>query len=233
MTRRRLTACDRGVANLYRQAANGTGTVERLTTSPNPQQPTSISRDGAYTVFEENTPAPSFKIDLLAIKGERRTQPLIERAFTQRNGVFSPDGRWIAYESNESGQLQIYVRPLPKVDAGRWQVSTGGGDRPLWARNGRELFFMNGGRLAVVPVQTASPTFSAGNPAIVFDNRWYYTGSRPDVSTGRTYNISPDGQRFLMIKDSQSVEQNSISTPASMVVVLNWYEELKRLVPTK
>ena len=136
-------------------------------------------------------------------------------------------------ESNESGQLQVYVRPFPKVEAGRWQVSTGGGDRPLWARNGRELFFLNGGRLAIVPVQTAGPTFSAGTPAIVFDNRWYYTGSRPDVSNGRTYDISPDGQRFLMIKDNQSVEENSTSTATSMVVVLNWFEELKRLAPAQ
>jgi eukaryotic-like serine/threonine-protein kinase len=223
-----------GAANLYWQAVNGTGSVERLTTSRNPQQPSSISRDAAYSVFDENTPAPSFKIDLLAMKGERRAQPLMETTFTERNGELSPDGRWIAYESDESGQLQIYVRPFPKVDAGRWQVSTGGGDRPMWARNGRELFFVSGdGRLAVVPVQTTGPTFSAGTAAIVFDNRWYYTGSRPDVSNGRTYDISPDGQRFLMIKDNQSVGQNSISTPASMVVVLNWFEELKRLAPAQ
>ncbi len=101
-------------------------------------------------------------------------------------------------ESDESGQKQIYVRPFPEVETGRWQISPGGGTRPLWARNGHELFYLDPARrLMAVPVQS-SPTFSAGNPAKLFDTP-YLT-----PNNGVTYDVSPDGQRFVMIKAERS-----------------------------
>ncbi|MBI4476266.1 MAG: hypothetical protein HY654_03780, partial [Acidobacteria bacterium] len=123
---------------------------------------------------------------------------------------------WLAYESNESGQEEIYVRPFPNVADGRWQVSSGGGNVPLWARSGRELFYRDGTSLMSVPVQT-TPTFAAGTPRKLFEG--YVSG------LGRTYDVSRDGQRFLMIKDSTAADQTM--TAPSMVVVLNWFEELK------
>jgi hypothetical protein len=156
-----------------------------------------------------------------------RAEMLIQTTFNEENAEISPDGNWLAYQSNESGQDQIYVRPFPKIDGGRWQISTAGGSRPLWARSGRELFYLDGNRvLMAVPVRT-TPSFSAGNPSKVFDTRYAVP------QTGRTYDVSPDGRRFLMIKESATSDQNANATPASMVVVLNWFEELKRLVPTK
>lgn len=142
--------------------------------------------------------------------------------FTERNAEISPDGRFLAYESNESGRAEIYVRPFPRVDSGRWQVSTGGGTQAAWARSGRELFYLDGSNtLIAVPVQTTGATLSAGNSARVFD-RAYAT------PVGfRTYDVSPDGQRFLMIKDDPN------ATAAGMVVVVNWSEELKARVPVK
>ena len=125
----------------------------------------------------------------------------------------------------EAGRREIYVRPFPQVDRGRWQISTAGGTRSAWARNGRELFYLDeSNTLIAVPVQTSGATFSAGKPAKVFDAKY----AEPFPS--RQYDVSPDGQRFLVLKDSPASDQNA--TSASMVVVLNWLEELKQRVPT-
>jgi serine/threonine-protein kinase len=217
-----------GFGNLYWQAANKTGPVERLTMSLHlPQAPTSISPDGSRLVFTEGTPNSSADILMMTMDGKRPTEPLIQNTkYRQLNAEISPNGHWIAYESNESGTNQVYVRPFPKVDGGHEQVSTGPvGTRPLWARNGRELFYAAANRLMVVPVQTGGQTFRAGNPAKVFDYPLVIPGL-----PGRSFDISPDGQRFLVIKDATN-DQSSTATPASMVVVLNWLEELKQRVP--
>ncbi len=142
----------------------------------------------------------------------------------------SPDGQWLAYQSNESGQAEVYVRPFPDADRGRWQVSTSGGTRPAWARNGRELFYLDGsGLLTSVPLRITGPTFEAGSPVRILTARYYpgFTGLGLDL---RGYDVSPDGQRFLMIKDAPA-EPTSTTTAASMVVVLNWSEELKQRLP--
>jgi eukaryotic-like serine/threonine-protein kinase len=130
----------------------------------------------------------------------------------------SPDGRWLAYQSDESKQDEIYVRPFPNVDSGRWQVSTGGGTRPAWARNGRELFYYQApGKILAVPIQPGA-AFASGTPQVVVNGQ--YAVAQP----GRTYDLSPAGKRFLMIKDA---------TPSQLVVLLNWLNELKARVPTK
>ena len=137
------------------------------------------------------------------------------------------DGLWLAYESNASGQYEIYVRPFPNVEDGQWLISRGGGSRPLWAPDGRELFYLAPGRrLMAVPVETVQtePSFAPGNAEEVFGG-YYVAGGG---AFGRTYDISPDGERFLMIKESGSDETSS----TEFILVLNWFEELKRLVPT-
>jgi Tol biopolymer transport system component len=137
----------------------------------------------------------------------------------------SPDGRWLAYEANDSGQFNIYVRPFPNVSSGYWQVSTDGGTRPLWARNSQELFFLDG-RGAVMRVGVAQgPTWAATAPSKLFEGRYGAAAGQ----TGRTYDIAPDGKRFLMIK---AVGADQTAAPSSLIVVQNWLQELKRLVPT-
>ena len=131
----------------------------------------------------------------------------------------SPDGRFLAYQSDESGPFEVHVRPFPQVDGNRWQVSTRGGTRPAWSRNGRELFYIDESMtLTAVPVRTSGPTFSMGSPAKVFDAKY----AQPNPA--RHYDVSLDGQRFLMLKES-AADPNA--TPASMVVVEHWVEELK------
>ena len=123
--------------------------------------------------------------------------------------------------SDESGRPEIYVQPFPGP-GGKWQISTDGGIEPAWNPNGRELFYRNGDRMMAVPVTTA-PAFAAGRPTMLFE-RPYMSSTFP--LTGVTYDVTRDGQRFLMVKD-QSGSATQIN------VVVNWFEELKRLVPTK
>ena len=141
-----------------------------------------------------------------------------------RAAAAPPDAAWLAYQSNESGTDEIYVQPFPDVDGGRWQVSSGGGTRPLWARNGRELFYLGpAGKLMAVPIQPG-PGFTRGNATVVVE-RPYFTAP----VLGRSYDVSSDGTRFLMIKDTPA----STGTASHLVVVQNFFEELKRLVPTR
>ena len=129
--------------NLFAQAADGTGAVTRLTESPNAQFPTSVSPDGTRLVFTEiATATAAGDVLQLRLDGTHAVTPLVQTPFSERNGEVSPDGRWLAYEANDSGRFEIYVRPFPDVTRGLWQVSTDGGTRPLWARNGQELFYL-------------------------------------------------------------------------------------------
>ena len=221
---------------MYRQRADMPGDVEQLTTSPSMRgiwTLDSFSPDGKQLVLTQVS-SRGRALFLLTVDGftahvaaAGQAQPLIQLpSASVMNGEISPNGRWLAYQSNESNQDEIYVRPFPSGDR-RWPISNGGGTQPLWARNGRELFYRHGNTLLSVPVETTA-TFSAGTPTTVFQGAYL---SPPVGLAGRTYDVSPDGQRFLMIKDAPAGDPNV--APASIDVVLNWFEELKRLLPTK
>ena len=135
--------------------------------------------------------------------------------------MFSPDGHWLAYISDESGRQEIFVQPYPGP-GGKWQISTEGGNEPAWSRNGRELFFRSGSKMMAVEV-TTQPTFSAGKPKVLFEGQ--YLAVTPGL-TGTAFDVSSDGQRFLMVKETERAAPN-----AQINVVLNWSEELKRRVP--
>jgi Tol biopolymer transport system component len=207
--------------NLYWVAVDGTGTVERLTTSAMGEMATSVTPDGTRSVGF-STRAPEFGIVVIPLTSPSEAKPLVPM------GVFpdvSPDGRYLAYQSAESGRVEVYVRPFPQVERGRWQVSREGGTNPVWAQNGRELFYLDGSKtLTAVPVQLSGSTFSSGAPAKLFAAK-FWSGY-----PARQYDVSHDGQRFLMIKDGGA---DATAAPASIIVVQHWVEELKRLVPTK
>jgi serine/threonine-protein kinase len=159
---------------------------------------------------------------------EAKTQPILFSQAQQVDPEISPDGHWLAYASYESGQEEIYVRPFPNVNDGRVRISTEGGSRPAWAHSSRELFYLDtNGLLTVVPVpiQAAGTTFKAGIPTKLLNTAFYEgtTGRGLDL---RGYDVSPDGQRFLMIKDAPAADQSGRTSPG-MVVVLNWFEELR------
>ena len=229
-----------GMPSVYKQAADGTGTVDRLSTSATPQWPTSITPDGTWIAGFDLLPRTVSNVVFLPLTravvrpssnpapgvSQSPVEPLAETRFKGAMADFSPNGRYIAYQSDESGRSEIYVRPFPRVDNGRWQVSTAGGTRPVWARSGRELFYLDASNaLTAVPVGTSEPTISIGSPAKVFDTKY----AEPNPS--RHYDVSADGQRFLMLKASATGDPNA--TPVSMVVVEHWFEELKQRVNGK
>jgi serine/threonine-protein kinase len=217
------------VTNLSRRAADGTGAGEILTKGRRPQRPMDISPDGRLLVFEEQTPAFSYDLMLLSLDDPAiatgagaRTSRLLDSPADERNASIAPDGRWIAYESNKSGRFQIYVKPFPKVDDAEHQVSTEGGRTPAWSPDGRELFFVSGSRLMAVSVQT-TPAFSAANPATLFEAEARILDARMLGNTGRAFDVSPDGKRFLMLKDTGAADRTS---RPGIIVVQNWFQEL-------
>jgi len=201
---------------LFWKPADGSGVAEQLLASG---RPGSWSPDGRVLAFTDFSTSDSIDIWLLPIEGERTAQAFLATPFNEGGAVFSPNGRWLAYVSDESGRYEVYLRPYPGP-GGKRQISAEGGREPVWARNG-ELFYRNGDKMMAVGIET-EPEFRIGKPQPIFEGQyapgnWY----RPN------YDISPDGQRFLMVQaPEQEVGASHIN------VVLNWFEELKRLVPT-
>jgi serine/threonine protein kinase len=221
-----------GALNLYAQAADGTGAVERLTTGRDTQWPAFVLSDGTGIIGTEISPDTAgdivwFKstVSSSAQGTALASSPLLVERLVHTKAIesspdLSPDGRFIAYQSAPGG---IYVRPFSRIADGSWQVSTDGGSRPLWGRNGRELFYIDReNKLTAVPVQTSGRAFVHGSPQKVFDAVY----AQP-VGNSRPYDVSPNGQRFLMIKEDPKLAEE----PRRLIVVLNWLEELKNKVP--
>jgi serine/threonine-protein kinase len=224
-----------GPLNLFWQLADGSGGLERLTTSESLQAPMSWSPDSQLLAFLDIGPSTRREIWVLrmgdpslrsgqapsASSGQgRKAQPFIQTQFDESEARFSPDGRWLAYISNESRRFEIYVQPYPGP-GGKWQISTEGGMDPVWNPNGRELFYRSGNKMMVVEIAT-QPSFAAGKPRMLFEGPY----APPPVPLAN-YDVSPDGQRFLMLKP---VEQEQ-AAPTQINVVLNWFEELKQKAP--
>jgi serine/threonine-protein kinase len=214
--------------NIFWLLADGSGGLERLTTSQYTQVPMSWSADGQMLAFLEVNPSTGYDIWVLrmgdpsASSGQvRKAEPFLRTSFNESVPRFSRDGHWLAYISNESGRYEVYVQPFPGP-GGKWQISTEGGTEPLWNPNGRELFYRSGNKIMAVDV-TTQPGFAAGTPRKLFEGPYL-----PSPLTNPNYDVSPDGQRFLMLKPSESAE----AAPTQINVVLNWFEELKRRVPT-
>ena len=203
---------------IFWEFADGSGGREQLTQMQDIQIPNSWSRHGVLA-YSEGLPDKG-DIRTFSVEDERQPQEFVVTEFNERHPMFSPDGQWIAFTSNRSGQDEIYVKAYPGP-GGIVQISSEGGSQPLWARDGKELFYRNGDKMTVISVQT-EPTFKMlAAPRILFQGSYYF-GSFDWASN---YDVTPDGQRFVMVKQPE--------TSATQInVVLNWFEELKRLVPT-
>jgi Tol biopolymer transport system component len=154
-------------------------------------------------------------LPLVTDNGERKPRPLIDAKSEERTAVFSPDGHWVAYESNQSGGVEVYVQPFPGPGP-REQISTEQGESPVWSRNGRELFYVSRNKLMAVTI-TTKPALTASKPQQLFE--------ADGISQGRFgYDVDPDGKHFLTIKSEQDLYATQIN------VVVNWFEELKRRV---
>jgi Tol biopolymer transport system component len=216
-----------GPLNIFWQLADGSGGLERLTTGEYGQVPDSWSPDGQLLAFHEIDPTTGGDIWVLRMGAPgtpgqaRKAQPFLRTPFSHSAPRFSRDGRWLAYISVESGRFEIYVQPYPGP-GGKWQISTEGSTEPAWNPNGRELFYRSGDKMMAVDI-TTQPGFAAGTPRMLFEGR-YEPAPVPNVN----YDVSPDGQRFLMLKPSEQTQ----AAPTQINVVLNWFEELKQKVPT-
>jgi len=148
-------------------------------------------------------------------------EPLLDTRMVESNPRFSSNGRWVAYQSNRSGRREIWVAPQPNP-AGRWQqISVDGGADPRWSRNGRELFYRNGDKMMVVRVDTGS-VFHAERPTLLFRGNYL-----------NDYDVSPDGNRFVMIKPDDHVMRSASDPDRDLHVVVNWFTELQQRVPTR
>jgi eukaryotic-like serine/threonine-protein kinase len=219
-------------SRLFRRPADRPGADEPLLAADGGARiPTSVSPDGTRLVYHEyitQNGAPDLMT--LRLDGTARVEPLVQTPADERDGEISPDGRWLAYDSTVSGRAEIYVRPFPNVNDGFVQVSTDGGRTPVWSPDGRALFFVSGSRMMAAAVST-TPVFAAERTTVLFDDPSLLLDAR-SFSTGahRTFDVSRDGQRFLVLKDSRSTDDDTVA--AGMIVVQNWFTELRRQVPT-
>jgi hypothetical protein len=193
-------------------------TEQAFLTTSNDKYAQAISPDGKTLIFSPTTPGTGQDLWSGPLEAIRDAKPFLATAFYECGASFSPDGRWIVYVSDESGKREVYVRDFP-AGGTRFQASTNGGDEPVWARNGKEIFYLAGKKLMTVPVQT-TPSFVPGTPATLFEAGFEASGLNTP-----SYDVSPDGQLFYLIQQDKPTQQQ-----ASVKLLLRWPEELKRLV---
>jgi eukaryotic-like serine/threonine-protein kinase len=206
--------------NLFRMASNGVGGEERVTTSPSPQRVTDWSRDGRFVIYVENGPNTAADLWILPVTPEGRSspgakpRPFIVEPFDQTEARFSPDTHWVAYQSDESGQFEVYLRSFP--DAGKKvHISTSGGTNPQWGLGGRELFYQCRDKLMVVTLKPAGASLDPSLPGELLP--------LPTVfSIGPSYEAAPEGQRFLV--------SDIAASPEPLTVIVNWPALLKKEV---
>ena len=211
---------DHAGQGIFWKPIEGSGPQEELSVREQFQWPGTWSPDGTVLAYTEVSPLTSGDIWILPGDGEAESFPFINSTFDERAPAFSPDGRFVAYISDESGQYEVYVQSYPTPDT-KQLVSTDGGTEPVWSPDGGELFYRRGNDLRVVAVELDGPTLTLGRPTTLLEAvfRRTYLGVP-------TYDVAENGQRFII------VEQGDDSTPTEITVVLNWFEELKHLVPT-
>jgi Tol biopolymer transport system component len=204
-----------GVSGLCRKPANGTGAEEKLLALATLRYPTDWSPDGKLLIFSASASDSGFDLLALPLSGERKPYPVLQTKANERDARFSPDGKWIAYQSDENGTTQVYVQPFPpgSGNGGKWQISVDSGAGPTWRRDGKELFYLSGTKLMAVEISASAGSFHAGIPKMLFDTQmndlFYWTNYAP----------SADG-RFL------------IATPVAdekalpLTLVLNWQNAL-------
>ena len=215
---------EREEGGLWWRAADGTGQAEPLLTGNPNMYPSAFTPDGSQLVYELD-----FDLYLLNLDGESPPQQLTQTAFIERYPAISHDGHWIAYDSNETGRFEIYVRPFPDMETGKWQISIGGGQYPRWSPSDTELFFRSGTLTGVSVERTVwsalvqtDTTFQNDAPVSLFSGS--YQGTGPFGA----FDISTDGSQFLLIRDEGG---DFLPEQTHLVAVENWFEELQRLAP--
>ncbi len=208
-----------GIRALVIKNSDGSGAEEILWQGGDHTHLGAVSPDGRTLAFTDYGASARGDIWILPLEGERKPKVFLQTPFNEFDPRFSPDGRWLAYTSDESGTNEVYVQSFPGP-GGKWQVSAGGGNSPVWAHNGRELFYRKDDKMMVVPI-TTRPQFSSASPKFLFAGQ-YLNNPRLEAD----YDVFPDGQRFLMLKGTAAG-----LGPTQYNVILNWGEELKHRAP--
>jgi serine/threonine protein kinase len=217
-----------GIGQIYQRSSSGTGQEERLDDSKDSKVATDWSRDGRFLIFSSRGEKTNLDLWALPMTGflkpaERKPILLVQTQYAESQGQLSPDGRWLAYTSFESGRSQVYVQPFApgwnQPTAGKWQISTAGGSSPRWRGDGKELFFLSTDdrKLKAVEVKASAQAFAWGAPQVLFESRTVFS------PTNFPYAVTADGQRFLM-----AVPAGEPDTTPSLTVVLNWLAWAKR-----
>jgi serine/threonine protein kinase len=210
-----------GVPQVYTKLANQTGQDELVLRSESIQIPSDWTHDGRFILVRQTSPGTNHDIIAIPVSGDHKPIPLLQSRFNEIEGVVSPDGRWLAYASDESGHFEVYVQPFApgssKPAAGKWQISQGGGRDPHWRGDGRELFYVAADRkMTAVDVKTSGDTFIPGTPKPLFEARMFVDG------TISRYAVSADGQRFLMAPEPEA------STESPIHVTVNWLAGVRK-----
>ncbi|MFH1111237.1 MAG: protein kinase [Planctomycetota bacterium] len=203
--------------------ADGAGEAERLTDNPSNQWPLSWSPDGKVLTFMAWADETQSDIWFLRLEGDRKPEVFLQTPSSENWARFSPDGRWLAYNSSESGKFEIFVRPFPTGDR-KWQISNGASSSARWSPDGKELFYLQDKAMMVVAVSAEGSSFSADKPRKLFEFQ------SPMNTSGWSFDVAPDGQRFVMLKPA---EEEKDADRTHLTFVFNWFEELKAKVPTK
>jgi serine/threonine-protein kinase len=219
---------DQSTLNLYWQPADGTGDTKRLTESKNEQRPASWHSSGKFLAFEEQNPTTSWDLMILPMEGDDalgwkpgKATVFLNAPSAEREPMFSPDGQWLAYHSNESGRNEVYVRPFSGL-GGKSQISTGGGTYPTWSRTKRELFYSLNGQIRVAPFTVEGDSFRVEKPRLWSDGRYL------ERAGNRGFDLHPDGERFALALAAQTP---SDTKQDKVVFIFNFFDELRRIAP--
>jgi serine/threonine-protein kinase len=212
--------------------ADGGGEVQRLTESSRMQVPASFSPDGKRLAFMDFLPGTTGGIFTLPIEfadqehpKPGKPEPFLQTTHTELNPAFSPDGRWLAYSSTDSGTMEIYVRPFPGP-GGKWQISNGGGSNPVWSPKAHELFYTTrDSRIMVAPYSAKGDSFAADKP------RLWSTTRILDAPPASSFDIAPDGKRFAILAPAEGAGEQKL--PTQMIFLFNYFDELRRRVPVR
>lgn len=208
---------------IYRKRADGAGEAEMLFESPNVLIPTDVSVDGVL-VFTRGDRTGQSALWTLRLDDKSASEFLDTRA-VENMAMFSPDGKWLAYVSNESGQYEVYIRPYPKTEGGVRRASESGGVGPVWSRDGAELYYRkSSGDMMAVPL-SLNPVLTLGRPRPLFQ----FSGRFRISGNASAYDLHPDGRRFIMVSEPET----PIPVSRQVNIVLNWFEELNQRVPAE
>jgi serine/threonine-protein kinase len=219
-----------GVGDLYWTQADGTGSPFRLTETSSRIIPSSWHPSGKLLVFDQLTSADNWRTSTIAMEGNHKQgwhpgeiKPFLTSSFTEWESSFSPDGRWLAYDSNETGDYEIYVRPFPGP-GGKWQISTGGGRYPKWSRTSKELFYRTrDSKIMVTPYLVSGESFNSGKPQL------WSQGQFTERLGSVNFDLHPDGKRFAVLKAPATTEDSSGN---KFSFIFNFFDELRHKVPS-